>query len=143
MFTPYSQSLERVALRKSRYLEPPPACEPRPPIPPPNLAWTISRPTGTAAAFRPRLRKVPSPNFRPRASCAAATSIRASSGSLFGVEAPASAQRREEMNGSRSGTAAAAEMMCLNALWEIGEGNVEDVRKSSLRARAARFTPPC
>jgi predicted transcriptional regulator len=32
------------------------------------------------------------------------------------------------------------EMMCLNALWEIGEGNVEDVRKVVSRNRPLAYT---
>jgi predicted transcriptional regulator len=32
------------------------------------------------------------------------------------------------------------EMMCLNALWEIGEGNVEDVRKVVSQARPLAYT---
>jgi predicted transcriptional regulator len=32
------------------------------------------------------------------------------------------------------------EMMCLNALWEIGEGNVEDVRKVVSQDRALAYT---
>jgi BlaI family transcriptional regulator, penicillinase repressor len=31
-------------------------------------------------------------------------------------------------------------MMCLNALWEIGEGNVEDVRKVVSQARPLAYT---
>jgi predicted transcriptional regulator len=31
-------------------------------------------------------------------------------------------------------------MMCLNALWEIGEGNVEDVRKVVSQSRALAYT---
>ena len=32
------------------------------------------------------------------------------------------------------------EMMCLNALWEIGEGNVEDVRKMVAQNRPLAYT---
>jgi len=32
------------------------------------------------------------------------------------------------------------EMMCLNALWEIGEGNVEDVRKVVSQSRPLAYT---
>jgi predicted transcriptional regulator len=32
------------------------------------------------------------------------------------------------------------EMMCLNALWEIGEGNVEDVRKVVSHSRPLAYT---
>jgi BlaI family penicillinase repressor len=32
------------------------------------------------------------------------------------------------------------EMMCLNALWEIGEGNVEDVRRVVSRNRPLAYT---
>jgi predicted transcriptional regulator len=32
------------------------------------------------------------------------------------------------------------EMMCLNALWEIGEGNVEDVRKVVSTSRPLAYT---
>jgi predicted transcriptional regulator len=32
------------------------------------------------------------------------------------------------------------EMMCLNALWEIGEGNVEDVRKVVSQTRPLAYT---
>lgn len=32
------------------------------------------------------------------------------------------------------------EMMCLNALWELGEGNVEDVRKLVSQDRALAYT---
>ena len=32
------------------------------------------------------------------------------------------------------------EMMCLNALWEIGEGNVEDVRKVVAQSRPLAYT---
>jgi BlaI family transcriptional regulator, penicillinase repressor len=32
------------------------------------------------------------------------------------------------------------EMMCLNALWEIGEGNVEDVRRVVAQSRALAYT---
>ena len=32
------------------------------------------------------------------------------------------------------------EMMCLNALWEIGEGNVEDVRKVVAQSRTLAYT---
>jgi predicted transcriptional regulator len=31
-------------------------------------------------------------------------------------------------------------MMCLNALWEIGEGNVEDVRRVVAQSRALAYT---
>jgi predicted transcriptional regulator len=32
------------------------------------------------------------------------------------------------------------EMMCLNALWEVGEGNVEDVRKAISQERTLAYT---
>ena len=32
------------------------------------------------------------------------------------------------------------EMMCLNALWDIGEGNVEDVRKVVAQSRPLAYT---
>lgn len=32
------------------------------------------------------------------------------------------------------------EMMCLNALWEVGEGNVEDVRKALSQERTLAYT---
>ena len=32
------------------------------------------------------------------------------------------------------------EMMCLNALWEIGEGNVEDVRRLVAQDRVLAYT---
>ncbi len=32
------------------------------------------------------------------------------------------------------------EMMCLNALWEVGEGNVEEVRRAVSRSRPLAYT---
>jgi len=122
MFTPYSQSLESVALRK-------------------RVIWSRRRlrtrgrqsrrqtwhgrfrdPPERQRLSRPGSAKYPSPNSRPRGLLRAATSIRASSGSLFRVRSSASAQRREEMIGSKDRDCRRRWEMLSECPVEIGEG---------------------
>ena len=116
LFTGYSQSMERVALRKSRYLEPQPqVCRPAQGVPADefdDITILLLRRL-PAAPFLRRQNLKPRPlRFHLR------------------IEASTGAQRRKEINMARDRELPPPlEMMCLNALWEIGEGNVEDVRR--------------
>ena len=135
-FTAYSQALERVALRKTRYLDAAPARRvknrrywqgdrQRRQIPGTDHFHTTSA-ARVLSAFR---RAVTKPETRARRH------------SVFRSEASAGAQRRKEIAMARDRELPPPlEMMCLNALWEIGEGNVEDVRRVVSQNRPLAYT---
>ena len=138
-FTAYSPPLERVALRKSRYLESKPAPWARRS----EAATGQSTECGTRGC-RMRVRRIHAPRLpAARPACAAESETRARRQLDFRREASTGASRRKEIAMGRDRELPPPlEMMCLNALWEIGRAMLKMSAKWFRRAARWR-TQPC